>query len=64
MTGNIARAGEVFVIKEPECCALGKDFQPKLPPLPQEHTDNIVMEVNRLKQGILPPSSPLHYELP
>ena len=37
-------------------------FQPKLPPLPQEHPDSLRAKVNWLKQGILPPPSPPQYE--
>ena len=52
------------MIKESEGCALGKDFQPKLQPVPREHTDNARSEVNWRKQGILPPPLLPQYELP
>ena len=54
----------MFRIEESEHCALVEDFQAKLPPLCQEHTDNLRAAVNWVKQGILPPPSPPQYNLP
>ena len=47
--------GRLHRIKDSDHRDLDVDFQPQLPPLPQDHTKNLRMEVNWLNQKIMSP---------
>ena len=66
MDGETAQnwRGGVYLIDDLENYVLEVIFQPQLPPLPQEHTDNLWTELNWLRQGILLLQSPSQYAFP